>query len=227
MNFDPRHTLIFLSFTVLFTTSVMVITEKNLPKKNREGSVLGLTNEVSVSSIIGTCEIILHVESEKRVTPSTNQQNLINVEVYGYPNQNFKGSFSLQLDSLGNGYFNLCDAGITVETGETIELWIKGQSHLNRRYLIENSFLTALSDVNTFTINGILFAGETSVVFNNLINELDLSTQITTFGTNNDINDLNQDGIVNELDISNTITNFKMRGQCSPQNIVNGIEACL
>jgi hypothetical protein len=85
--------------------------------------------------------------------------------------------------------------------------YVKGFSHLNRRY---NCYAmdVAKNFVDLTKEGKDLLAGEVSIVDDNYINALDISVLINNIYTSHYGGDLNQDTEVNSLDFSNQLFNF-------------------
>ncbi len=209
--------ILLLFVLVLFVTGAYYSKYK---KESIEGRVLQITDSVNLSAQISSCILDLTVYPEKRIPSVNNWGTQLDVQIYSLTN-NFEGSFVTNTNNFGNAVINVCDEGIYVADG-TYNIYIKGFSHLRKNYANINSFATSESSVDV-TPDGDLLAGETSNIYDNYINTLDLSTQYATFGTFSLKNDLNRDDTVNSLDISNTVTNFYINGDCSPQELANNI----
>jgi hypothetical protein len=126
------------------------------------------------------------------------------------------GTLSAVSDSNGFATMDFCSLGFAFPEDD-YNFYVRGFSHLNKKFLNFRAFNPLETEID-FTVGGAeLSAGETSVVYDNKINSLDLSTQISAFYSTTDIkNDLNRDGKVNSLDFSNSIYNLYDIGECSP-----------
>lgn len=173
-------------------------------------SAVDVEDDVNVVATVGACGLDLLVNPEKRIPRIGNWQTVLTIEIISSGGVSL-GTFVTNSDSLGNSFTDICALGFNLSPG-TYTLKIRGLSHLTKNYFGITGFDTATTFVN-LTGQGDLLAGETSVIWDNYINTLDLATQIATFYTNDNRNDLNQDGLVNSLDISNTITNYLLSGE--------------
>jgi hypothetical protein len=194
------------SYSLLITTSV--------GDKGAALHYIGDDNDVVVTANITTCTLTLTIHPEKRIPTTNNWQTDLHVEVYDN-SEVYYGDFTLTTNNMGVGTVNLCSQGVNLTTG-SYDFYIRGLSHLRKEYTSFGTFNTAGDSID-FTIQAELTAGETSIVYDNFINTLDLSTQVTNLETVDIENDLNQDGEVNILDVSNSVTNFYLEGDCSPQ----------
>ncbi|MCA9386585.1 hypothetical protein KC669_00980 [Candidatus Dojkabacteria bacterium] len=172
--------------------------------------------DVTVAANVVGCELELVVYPENRIPVSGNWGTSLNVEVYLADPITYLGTTtSTSNDPNGKGNFDLCSDSIFAGEDDYL-FYIRGKSHLRKKYGPITTFGGVASYVN-FSTTGGLIAGETSNIYDNYINSLDLATQIATLETNDDKNDLNQDGEVNVLDISVTIGNYFKEGDCSPR----------
>ncbi len=172
--------------------------------------VLGLTSaSTSIALEIKSnliCQLNLIVHPEKRIPRTGNWGTLLIVYIYK-DNQKIASATARSNDQ-GAATFDFCPQNITFEPGN-YNIAIKGLSHLCQYFQGVRAFDNDTDVVDLTTNNQILFAGETSNIFDDKINSLDASTQIRAFySTNDEKNDLNRDGKVNSLDFSNTIYNF-------------------
>jgi hypothetical protein len=179
-----------------------------------------ISENVTVTAAVYSCTLSINVKPEKRIPVINNWDTEIDVEIYN-SGGTFLGDFNAPTDNMGNATVNICAEGILI-TGGTYDFYIKGFSHLRMHFDNYVGFGTQQTTIDFSSSGQRLFAGETSVIYDNFINTLDLSTQIVKMETADVKNDLNQDGEVNALDISNTITNYLLSGDCSPQEIIDG-----
>jgi hypothetical protein len=177
--------------------------------KKEEGSVKSLSDSITVNVTIRGCILDIKAHMERR--HQENMSTILNIRFYEKLTDNFYGDLTVTTDSDGEAVVNACNEGLYLDTGEYYTR-VRGFSHLVKEFediaVITN--VTDLDYTNSETFE--FFAGETSNIFDNKINSLDLSTQIEYLYSNNYKNDLNQDGKVNSLDISNTIDNFYLEG---------------
>jgi hypothetical protein len=214
-----------LGFFVLTSLVVLILNISNstiVQGLFNEGRVLAQSN-VNVNANVSACILTVEVLPEKRIPQVNNWQTNLNIQIFNNSG-GFIAEHNVRSNSLGRAEINLCEEGTYLSPGR-YAFWVKGYSHLRKDYGEVNSFATVQSSINLTLLrspNGLLFAGETSNKFDNFINVLDISTIITTFYTNSEKNDLNQDSIVNVLDISNSITNYLLQGDCSPKDRNDG-----
>jgi len=200
------------SIATLFT-----IGESNI-KDQPSGDVLAeVTTTVEVTLDGYGCVLTLNILPGGRTDNFATQ---LTVQIFESSTQEFKGEFNLSTDNTGAGTINLCGQNILVEGG-SYDFYIKGRSHLNELF----ADVTAFNNNSTVLVltNVELIAGETSVVYDNYINVLDLTTLLTNFEAASSVDDLNVDGEVNNLDVSIVLNNFYTEGDCSPKNEENGV----
>jgi len=190
--------LIVLIFTYLSLTTTII------PPIKVEAS----TDQLKVTAQVDSCIVQITVHPEKRIPSTNNWGTILRVEIYS--GSSYLGSYQVTTDSSGTGTANICSSNLKVLPGN-YNFYLKGYSHLRKAFLNYPAFSTTKTTLN-FATAGNLLAGETSVIYDNYINSLDLSTQINHLYTNDYKSDLNQDGKVNSLDISNTIYNFFKHG---------------
>jgi hypothetical protein len=178
-------------------------------------------DDVDVVANVSPCTLELTVHPERRIPPTGNWSTALDVEIYSLPGEVYEGTVTGTSNAQGTAVFDLCSAGITVTSGD-YDFYVKGFSHLRRLYSDITAFNQAESSVDLSGL-GDLFAGETSNVYDNVINSLDVSSQIGAYQDATVKYDLNRDGQVNVLDLSNTIRNYFLSGDCSPQEQLNGI----
>ncbi len=90
------------------------------------------------------------------------------------------------------------------------DFYVRGLSHLQKLFANETAFGAGFDSFVWTNAADELIAGETSNVFDNKINSLDISTQITTFraASYNAKDDLNLDASVDTTDLDITKLNF-------------------
>lgn len=148
------------------------------------------------------------VHPEKRIPRNSNWSNLNVVDIREKNDTNILITQVVNTNNLGEG--ELAQIDIDNLSPGRYDVTIKGVSHLKKLY----------KDIefrqNTFTMDltpyGDLKAGDTSVIEDNYINSLDISTQVKNLYTNDTKNDLNRDSVVNSADISNTLHNLYLFG---------------
>lgn len=170
---------------------------------------VGGVSQIEITAEVQPCELTVIIYPEKRIPATNNWDTLLNVQIFN--NQTQAANLTAPSNNFGVANFQLCLNNIQLTSG-VYNFYVRGFSHLRRIYTGVPAF-----DTQTETLDlrpfGEMYAGETSVIFDNYINVLDISTQIASMYTSSIKNDLNQDGYVNTLDISNTITNFYMNGE--------------
>lgn len=214
------HKKVVLFFVSLLFISWILFLAYNIFSKSN-GRVLQLTDDVNVTAQIYGCILDLTAKPEKRIPSTNNWSSQLTVEIYSTSNV-FIDSFVTTTNAAGQVTVNICNEGLLLSGANNYNFYIKGQSNLKKAFLNIPAFEFVTSTID-FTPGAIrLMNGETSNVYDNIINILDISTQVSKIGTVNTLNDLNRDGEVNILDVSNTVTNFGLSGDCSPQDIING-----
>jgi hypothetical protein len=156
------------------------------------------------------CKLNLIVYPEKRIPRTENWDTQL--IIYIYKDAQKIASATASSNNLGEATFDFCPQNLTFEAGN-YDIAIKGLSHLCKYFQGIRAFENDSQVINLTLNNQVLLAGETSNIFDDKINSLDASTQIRAFyKTNDEKNDLNQDGKVNSLDFSNTVYNFYRLG---------------
>ena len=171
------------------------------------------------------CVVRVRAIPEKRLPDTGNWSTLLRIEILTLNNASIGVVEDIRTDDQGIGIIDICEEELELEDGESYNFFVKGLSHLRKFYPnvqvnIGLEELTDFSDNNN--TENLMLAGETSVVFDNYINSLDISTQINSsvWGVineahsdlNHERNDLNREGKVNSLDISNTTFNYRLVG---------------
>jgi hypothetical protein len=190
-------------------------------RNSSEDRILGTVVQndgVSVSVDINTCLLDLTVLPEKRIPATGNWQTELEAEIFDTSDV-YVDTISGTSDSSGTLSFDLCAGAITIEPGD-YKFFIKGKSHLRKDYGTQTTFETVEDDLD-LSGDGELVSGETSSVFDNYINALDVSPMFLNYLTSDDKQDLNQDGIVNIFDFSDQILKIYQDGECSPQDQVD------
>lgn len=184
-------------------------------------SLVKSQEDVTIEANVGSCILEVKVYPEKRIPATGNWDTFVTAELYLSETNFFVGSITVESNQYGNATFQICEQGFLVSDAD-YDLYLRGASHLFRYYGSFRMFDDSLTFLD-LKEEPPLLAGETSIRFDNFINTLDVSTQITRLETVDYINDLNQDGEVNILDLSNTITNYLISGDCSPQQRREGV----
>ncbi len=176
---------------------------------------------IDINATIQSCTIQLTVYPEKRIPVTNNWGTELDVEIYNSSGTLYLGTLTGTSNFLGTTFFDACDESIAPNPAD-YTIYVRGKSHLRTNYGAYELFDDSSSFID-LSDEAELIAGETSNIYDNFINALDVSTQIATLETNDDKNDLNQDGEVNVLDISTTIANYLTEGDCSPEERDNDI----
>jgi hypothetical protein len=166
--------------------------------------------DVNVSATVSGCLLDLIVKPEKRIPRVNNWGTIADVSITNLSNT-VLANFTTTTNNLGKTTIDLCSMGINLSAGN-YNFFIRGYSHLMKKFSNIYAFNNVYSYIDLSSGDQFLMAGETSKIYDNYINSLDISTQISTLFTGSYKNDLNQDSIVNSLDIANTITNFFLKG---------------
>lgn len=164
--------------------------------------------DVNINASVAPCGLIINVKPEQRAI--NNWMNTGDFDIRTM-SDNPLHQFNLGTDATGSGSINLCASNVFLTSG-TYRFYVRGLSHLRKRFDNVVAFSTPTSYVDLSTTGGLLIAGETSNVYDNVINTLDLSTQIRFFGTGDIKNDLNRDGNVNFNDLQISLNNFYFVG---------------
>ncbi len=201
-----KKLIIGISVISIFFLSLVLINSL----KTHKGNVLSVSSDVNIGADVHTCDLNIKLVPERRVSGAGYSTDVI-LDIYDSVD-NKVASVSGVSNFSGEVTFDLCSENIYLDFGNYTFI-ARGKSHLYKDFGSYNTFdyASVTHDLSSGEINKLL-AGETSVIFDNKINSLDISTQIVHFTTNDDKNDLNQDGKVNSLDISNTIDNFYFEG---------------
>ena len=195
-------------------------------KTNALGSATTIVNLLVKNSL---CTSVFKAYPEKRIPRIGNWSTDIISDVY-VVNGSKLATGTATSDSQGIYTIDYCALGYTLFPGN-YDFYVKGFSHLEKKFANTPAFDVDGPSITDFTTGSRqLFAGETSMVFDNKINSLDLSTQIRLLYSADIKNDLNRDTKVNSLDLSNTVWNLYMLGDCSPfdplKNLTPAKKAC-
>jgi len=168
------------------------------------------TANVNVNAIVPGCELDVTAKPEKRIPPVNNWDTVLQVNIYRSDNS-LLFSTTVNTDNLGKAKLDLCSKGIYPVNGN-YNFCIRGYSHLSKYYPNTPAFTNYATYIDFSANNKVLLAGETSIIYDDFVNSLDLSVLIKNLYTADYKSDLNQDSSVNALDISNLITNFYLPG---------------
>lgn len=165
-----------------------------------------VSRDVEISAGVYSCVVGITVKPEKRIPPINNWSNFNSIEIRNQLNVPVT-NLNLNMNNLGFASFNLCSEDIFIPEG-VYNFYVRGFSHLRKLYPNIDTFNFQSVNIDLSGTNNFLVAGETSNIFDNYINALDISTQVSNIYSNDLKNDLNRDGLVNAMDISITITNY-------------------
>ena len=185
---------------------VFIVSNISLQAANQDSTIVNINVQDNL------CILNLIVKPEKRLPDINNWGTLLTVEVLDL--SGFRvGKLEGRSNNFGMATFDICAQNVPLVNNTAYNFYIRGLSHL-RKYFPNMTIVLGAKGTNDFSTNRrVLLAGETSVIFDNYINSLDLSTQAKAFRrTDDEKNDLNRDFIVNALDISNTAFNFRKVG---------------
>jgi len=180
----------------------------SIPKRKED--VLGDTASVNVSANVSACLLNFTLYPEKRIPSNGNWSNTIQLQIRNSVNTPL-ANVTFDTNALGNAFVNLCDNGIKLTPG-TYNFSVAGLSHLRKNFNGVSAFYFYQTDFVRTEANDRLLAGETSVVYDNYINSLDISFLVATLYTDNLRSDLNRDNLVNSLDLSNQVYNIYKTG---------------
>lgn len=212
---DQAFGSIFINVAIFVITPVLfliILVGIGFLSDSREPRVEQVSEDVEVTATVGACILELTVKPEKRIPPVGNDQTELTVDIYDNSNT-LVGTVTGNSNNVGVATMDICDQGLALTPG-TYNFKVRGLSHLRKDFGDYFAFSLAVTQLDLS--NGgteQLLAGETSVIYDNYINSLDISTQINALYTSDNKNDLNQDSTVNSLDISNTIYNFYLAGE--------------
>lgn len=164
--------------------------------------------DITINADVAPCGLLINVKPEQRAV--NNWANTADFEIRTMTDT-LLHQFNLVTDFMGDGSRNLCADGVYL-TADNYRFYVRGFSHLRKRFDNVPAMSSPTSSIDLSTTGGLLTAGETSNVYDNVINTLDLSTQIRFFGTLDVKNDLNRDGIVNFNDLQISLNNFYFVG---------------
>lgn len=195
---------------VLLLVAVFFVIKIRLDQSQQNNAVLGAENQVSVSGYIRVASMTFKVYPEKRIPRIGNWDTFADVVLVNCEDPDKTYVFK-NIPTDTNGYGTVTFPSDVFTLDAPYRVYVRGYSHLNRRY---NCY--TINHSNEFidlTLEGKeLLAGETSSVYDNYINSLDMSVLIKNMFTDDYKSDLNQDGKVNSLDFANQIFNLFMAG---------------
>ena len=189
----------------VFTATISIIQEQN---------ILGIdinadSNTVNINAYIKTSLLRFRVFPEKRIPRINNWHTISSVVLRNCTNNKTYTFNNVPIDGQGYGELTI-DETIVVYDGP-YRWYVKGYSHLNRKY---NCYAMDIAKnfVDLTKEGKELLAGEVSVIDDNYINALDMSVLVNKMFVNDYSTDLNQDTKVNSLDFSNQIFNIYLFG---------------
>lgn len=187
---------------------VLLYVQSPHPKNTTQ--ILGDQDFVNVTGYIRPETITFKVYPEKRLPITGNWSTTVDLTVISCndPTKIFTYG-NIATNSTGEGTLIIPSGDALIDPG--YRFFIKGLSHLRREF---NCY--AIDHVNQyidFTLEGKeLLAGETSVIFDNYINSLDMSYLISEMGNTDEKADLNHNGIVDSLDFDIQVNNLFLAG---------------
>jgi hypothetical protein len=195
---------------LLFLVAAFVFIRLKLLLNSQQSKVLGDSSDVQISAYIPITGMRFRVFPEKRIPRIGNWATIADVTLVNCNDPTKVYQFnSIPTDSQGYGSVTFTPDVYTFDG--PYRVYIRGFSHLNRSFNCYN--IVQSNTLIDLTLEGKeLLAGETSVIYDNYINALDLSTMVKKMFTTDYKNDLNQDGKVNSLDMANQIFNFYTHG---------------
>ncbi len=191
---------------LVVSSTATTIINNNLKKK--EESVLAET--VTVTARVGGCILDINADMERRY--KDNMSTYLTLDIYDEDDETHLGSVTTLTDEDGEAVVDICAEGLTIPDGR-YDFQVRGYSHITKKFedkRIEYDPIGTLDFTESETFE--FFAGETSNIWDDKINSLDISTLINNMYSDDYKNDLTQDEKVNSLDVSNTIDNFYMEG---------------
>jgi|GEM_PF-2083522 len=204
-----QKTLLIIGIILLVTIILVLIQSINTGTPR----VLPISDNVQVSGQLYACKLELTTRPESRIPASNNWDTTLKIGFYD-TNNTLVDTITAPSDNFGKTTLDLCAAGYKY-VGADYTLLIKGYSHLTRKFTNVRPFDYLENSLLFTNPNQYLLAGDTSVVEDDAVNALDVSTQTRQdiIYTNNNKNDLNQDGVVNALDYSITMRNYYKLGE--------------
>lgn len=207
-DFKWRNYVIVMFMAIL---GILLLAYINLVRTGRVLPIVSRTDDVQVTARVQNCNLELKVYPEKRIPLTGNWDTLMDVNVTEPSSTTQVAEIdNITTSTAGEYTHDLCDND-EILLDQAYDFYVEGYSHLRKRFANEN-YSNAAPLVDLTTGGRLLLAGDTSVIKDNKINSLDISTQVNNIYSNDFRNDLNQDGLVNSLDISNTIYNFYLLG---------------
>lgn len=177
---------------------------------NLRSQVLSDTTTTVVTASVPSCILQITTRPADRIPTTNNWGTQLQITATNLSDLT-QTAFSGTSNNLGELTYDFC-ANAQVVTSGNYDFSIQGFSHLTKRIPNVLAFTSYNSSLFFTAPSQELTAGETSIVFDNYINGLDLSTQVVNLNSADVKNDLNQDGLVNSLDLSITVKNLYVQG---------------
>lgn len=168
-------------------------------------SAMAQSEEVTIRASLSGCILNITVYPERRLPVVGNWDTILNVEIFD-ASDSVLVAFPLTTNTSGFASADLCSMNVYPQAGN-YTFYIRGFSHLRKKFPNKVTFTLFTNELN-LTSDGELLAGETSIIYDNYINTLDLSVLVKFLFTSDYKTDLNQDGKVNSLDISILLKNL-------------------
>ncbi|MBN1915580.1 hypothetical protein JW796_01115 [Candidatus Dojkabacteria bacterium] len=201
-----KQPIIVLKVILTFLLSAVSITYFADQLRQDKTNAQEVLQSVVVSVNVRVGKISFTVYPEKRIPPTGNWSTRMSVQI----RQAGTTVPIIQRDNVttdSNGYGEIILSDSEILNPGVYDFSFKGISHLRKNYY--SYTISSLEPYLNFTTNReYLLAGETSVIVDNYVNSLDVSTVVKNFYKTNIQNDLNRDGQVNSLDLSNQIINL-------------------
>ena len=199
--------IIFILIVSFFTITAILNSQSN--QKKVKGVVTDNDN-ISISAAIYPDTLLFTVYPEKRAPTTNNWDTILDFEILDCSTYATLHSFStITTNNAGEGTIDLSSISLAPDS---YAFRIKAYSHTSKRmncYSLTDMSPTISID---FTLEGDLFAGDTSVISDNYINSLDISNMINNLYQTDYKTDLNQDSKINSLDYSNLLYNLYVSG---------------
>lgn len=215
---------IFYKYLVIFLTlSFVCFISISAYSSSIDNASLG----VGVSTDI--CSLNINIAPENRWTSLSKPQygenlsTLVKLEIIDKNKTSIGLVTNIRTDNSGYATIDTCKEKITLIQNEKFDFYIKTLSGL-RKYYKDFTVELGASGKNDFTLNKTvkILNGETSIIDDDYINALDISTVIsakhyfvideTDLNIEFEQNDMGRDRIVNALDLSNTLKNYNKEG---------------
>lgn len=216
---------IFYKYLVIFLTlSSVCFVSIPAYSSSTDNALLG----VSISTDI--CSLNINIAPENRWTSllfkpeyGENLSTLVKLEIIDKNKTSIGLVTNIRTDNSGYGTIDICEEKINLIQNEKYDFYIKTLSGLKKYYKDFAVELGALGK-NDFTLDNTvkILNGETSIIDDDYVNALDISTVISTkhyfvidetdLNLEFEQNDMGRDRIVNALDLSNTLKNYNKDG---------------